>query len=80
MTSETGEHIITIHILYSISASKENQTMEFSRLIKYKMRNIFLEELYTKCGVEASPCPFYKKSNLSTSLDQHYELLLSIFL
>ena len=54
--------------------------MEFSRLIKYKMRNIFLEELYTKCGVEASPSPFYKKSNLSTSLDQHYELLLSFFL
>ena len=29
------------------------------------MRNILLEKSYTKCGREASPRPFYKKSKLS---------------
>ena len=37
------------------------------------MRNIFFETLYTKWGGEASPRPFYKKSKLSTSLDQQPE-------
>ena len=38
------------------------------------MRNIFLEKSYTKCGGEASPRPFYKKSKLSISLDQQSEI------
>ena len=45
--------------------------MKFGQLIEYEMRNIFLKE---KCG-EASPRPFYKKSKLSISLDQHSEML-----
>ena len=39
------------------------------------MRNIFLETSYTKCGGEASPRNFYKKSKLSISLDQQFEML-----
>ena len=28
------------------------------------------QQLYTKCGREASPRPFYKKPKLSVSVDQ----------
>ena len=34
---------ITIHILPNSSRSKGNQVMKFSQLIKYSMRNIFLQ-------------------------------------
>ena len=75
MTSQTGQQIITIHILSNISRSKGNQTMKLGQLIKCKMRNIFLEKSYTKSGGEASPRPFYKKLKLSMSLDQESEML-----
>ena len=35
--------------------------MKFGHLIEFKMRNIFLEKLYTKCGGETSPRPFSEK-------------------
>ena len=54
--------------------------MELGQLIKYKMRNIFLEKPCTKCHREASPRPFYKKSKLSISLDHQSKMLLSLFL
>ena len=60
MTSQTGQQIITIHILLNISRSKDNQTIKFGHLIEYNI-NIFLEKPYSKCGGEASPRPFYKK-------------------
>ena len=44
------------------------------------MKNIFLEKTYTKCGGEASPRPFSKKSKLKTSLDQQSEMLYLFFL
>ena len=44
MRSQTGEQIITIHILPGISRSKGNQRMNFGQLIAYNMRNIFLEK------------------------------------
>ena len=44
--------------------------MKFGQLIDYKMRNIFLEKSYTKCGGETSPRPFSEKLQLSISLDQ----------
>ena len=75
ITSHIGQHIITILKLFNISRSKGNQTMKFGQLIEYKMRKNFLEKSYTKCGGEASPKPFYKKSKLSTSLDQQSEML-----
>ena len=55
MISQTGQQIITIHILHNISRSKGNRTIKFGQLIEYKMRNIFLEKSYTNCGGEASP-------------------------
>ena len=61
MTSQTGQQIITIHILPNISRSKGNQTMKFGQSVEYNMRNIFLEKSYIKCGGEASLRPFYKK-------------------
>ena len=70
MTSQTGQQIITIQTLSNITRSKGNQTMKFDQLIECNMRNIFLGKSYTKCGGEASPRPFYKKSKLIISLDQ----------
>ena len=43
MTSQTEQQIITIHILPSISRSKDNQAMRFGQLIKDNVRNIFAE-------------------------------------
>ena len=60
LTLQTGQQIITIHILFNIPRSKGNQTMKFGQLIEYSIRNIFLEKSYTKYGGEASPRPFYK--------------------
>ena len=56
MTSQTGQQIITMHILSSIS-SKGNQTVKFNQLIEYNKRNIFLEKSCTECDGEASPRP-----------------------
>ena len=43
MTSQTGQQIITIHILSNISRSKDNQAMKFDQLIEYKIKNISLQ-------------------------------------
>ena len=37
--------------------------MKFGQLIDYNMRNIFLEESYTKCGKETISRPFLKNQN-----------------
>ena len=52
----------------NISQSKGSQTMKFDQLIEYN-RNIFLQKLCRKCGGETIPRLFFKKSNLTTSLD-----------
>ena len=39
------------------------------------MKNVFLENLYTKHGGETSPRRIYKISKLSISLDQQSEML-----
>ena len=44
--------IILIHILSNISKNNDNQKMKFGQLIEYIMRNIFLENSYTKCDTE----------------------------
>ena len=80
MTSQLGKQTIAIHILPNVLRSKGNQTMKFGQLLKYNMRNIFLENLYTKYGGETVPRPFSKKSKLSISLDQKFEVLYSLFL
>ena len=70
MTSQTGLHTTTLHVLLNISKSKDNETIKFDQLIECNMRNIFLENSYTKCGEQACPRRFHKNSKLSISLDQ----------
>ena len=48
MTSQTGQQIITIHILPNISRGKGNQTIKFGQLMQYSMKNIFLQSLCRK--------------------------------
>ena len=69
MTSQLGKQTIAIHILTNVSRSKGNHTMEFGQLMKYNMRNIFIEKSYTICGGTTIPRTVYKKSKLSISLD-----------
>ena len=59
-----------MHILIDISGKKDNQALKFSQLIKYNIKNNFLERSYTKYGGETIPISFYEKSKLSISPDQ----------
>ena len=54
MTSQTGQQIITIHILPNISRSKDNQAMKFVDIIEFNVKNIFLERSCKKGGKEIS--------------------------
>ena len=45
-----------------MSRSKANQKIKFGQLIEYIMRNLFLENSYTKCVGESSPRPFFSKN------------------
>ena len=78
MTSQTRECLITIHILSNISRSKVKQKKNIGQLIEYNLRNIFLEKLSTKCGEQASPKPFNKKTKLIISLDQRSDYKLFV--
>ena len=44
--------------------------MKFCQLIKYNIRNIFVEKSYAKYAGETTPRPLSKKSKLSISQDQ----------
>ena len=44
--------------------------MKLGQLIDYNMRNIFLQNSYTKCVAETIPRPFSEKWKLSISLDE----------
>ena len=44
MMSQPGKQTITMHISPNISRSDGNQTMKFSQLVKYNMKNILLEK------------------------------------
>ena len=48
MTPQSGKQVITIHILPNISRSKSSQPVKFEQLTEHNIKNIFLEELYTK--------------------------------
>ena len=65
MTPQTGQQIITKHVLSNILRNKCNQAMKFGQLLEYNMRNIFLEKYFsnTKCSGEASPIIFLKNQN-----------------
>ena len=53
--------------------------MKFGQLTEYNIRNIFLEKSYSKCGREASPRPFSKKSKLDISMDPYSKVLYILF-
>ena len=57
-----------------LTPGKDHQTMKFSQLIEYCIRNIFLGNSYKQCSAEAIPRSFSKK-NLSIYLDQQFCLL-----
>ena len=80
VTSQTGLHTITIHELPNISRRKCSKAIKFGQLTKHNMKNIFLAKSYSKCGGEACPRNFYKKSKVSIYLDQQSEILYSLFL
>ena len=44
MTSQTGTQTTTMNMLSDISKSKGNQTIKFSQLIEYNVRNNFLQK------------------------------------
>ena len=70
MASQPRKQTNVLHILANISRSKYNQIIKLNQLIEYNMRNIFLERLYTKCGVQTISRTFSKKSKLTISLNQ----------
>ena len=70
MTSQAGLQTSGIHILPNISINKVNQTMKFGQLIEYRMRNLFVEKLFTKWAGEIIPRPLSTKSRLNISLNQ----------
>ena len=67
-----------VHVSSNISRIKGNQTMKFGQLIKYNMKNIFLEKSCTKYGGETIPRPISEKSKLSISLHQHSKILQNL--
>ena len=68
------------HILPNIGRSIGNQTMKFCQVIENNVRNIIIERPYPKCVGETSPTSLSKKSKLSISLHQQYEILYSLLL
>ena len=52
MTPHPGKQLQ--YTVLNISKSKDNHAMKFGQLIQYKMKDIFLEKSYTKCGGETS--------------------------
>ena len=70
MMSQPRYQTIAILIMPNILRSKGNQTKKFYQLIKYNMRNIFVEKWFTKCGGATIPRPVSKKSKSTISLDQ----------
>ena len=44
MGAQRGNQTIAIQLMSNISRNKGNQAMKFGQLIKYNMRNIFIEK------------------------------------
>ena len=80
MTWQLEQQGIVIHILPNISRSKGNQARKIGQLIECSMRNIFLENSYTKYDGETSPRPFSEKLKSSISLNQQSKVCYSLFL
>ena len=63
MTSQTGQKIITKHVLSNISRSKGKQTIKFGQLIEHSMRNVFLKNHTQNVVEKLVPDPFLKNQN-----------------
>ena len=48
MTLQTGQQILTIHVLPNVSRSKGNQVLKFVKLMKYNVRIVFVQILFRK--------------------------------
>ena len=57
------------HIAQYLEKKRQSDNESWS-VNRSKMRSIYLEKSYTKCGWETSPRPFLKKPKLSISLNQ----------
>ena len=79
--SSTGKQIIPIHLLLNISRSKDKQTMKYHQLIEYKMRNIFREKSYIKCGWKNCNHGqnIWLKIKEFSKIGQHFKNLVSNF-
>ena len=72
MMSQTGQQIITIHILSDISRSKGNLAIKFGQLTKYNLENSFLRKSGRKRGRETSSfLPLYKVKASGQHLTLH---------
>ena len=60
MTSQPGKQTFATQILLIISRSKVNQPVKLGQVIKYNMRNMFLEQSYAKCVEKLVLDPFLK--------------------
>ena len=58
MTLQPGKQTTAMHLLPDIPRSKGNQTMKFSQLMEYNMKNIFLEKSHKTYGGDTIPGPF----------------------
>ena len=65
MRSQPGKQTIAIHTLLNISRTKGNQTIKFGQLIKYNIRNIFLENHTQNVAEKLFPDPFLKNEKRS---------------
>ena len=54
--------------------------MKFGQLTECKMRNIFLEKSYTKCGGETSPRAFSDKIEIEHISGSWSKILYGLFL
>ena len=54
--------------------------MKLATLMEYKIRNIFIEKSYTKCGGDTISRPFSKKWKLKISLDEWFKVLYILLL
>ena len=63
MTLQPEKQTTAINILPNILRSKGNQTMKFRELIKYNMKNFFLENHTENMIVKLFPDTFLEKQN-----------------
>ena len=61
MTSQTGQQVISIHVLPNFSSTKGNQATKFGQLIKFTVRDIFLKKSCRKWGMETNSRTLFVK-------------------